>query len=461
MARPFAKYLAQLDFIYRDRAYFAGVKARLLAGFLVFLLLFLPLNIAKLIWLQAPALHLRIVGHLGMMLCCLFALRLIFKGAIELAGNGLPLAMVLLTHLMIFAAPTFSEPLAFGIQVFAYDVTFLVVAMAFASRRVAVAVMASIIVGHLALYHVALSRSPLGGSLEFAARALLRDGLISLCIFFVLGISLLHLMERTHHRSEQALRETRALNANLERLVAERTRELVALNEEKNVFMGMAAHDLRNPALKIRIISEMIETEGDYSPPRVRADLATIGATATRMLGLLTDLLDVNAIEQGRQTLSPVPLDAHALLREVHADFRGRASAKGLELVLLPPPPDAPAVLPVLVDAVAIRQVLDNLVSNALKFSPAGKRVWLSAEPAPGGGVRFAVRDEGPGLKDADRGKLFGKFSRLSAQPTAGETSNGLGLSIVKRLVDSMGGAIAVDSVQGHGATFRADFPAA
>ena len=79
----------------------------------------------------------------------------------------------------------------------------------------------------------------------------------------------------------------------------------------------------------------------------------------------------------------------------------------------------------------------------------------------PGARVRFAVRDEGPGLSEEDRGKLFGKFRRLSAQPTGGESSNGLGLSIVKRLVDGMGGRIAVDSVAGQGATFRADFPAA
>jgi signal transduction histidine kinase len=332
-------------------------------------------------------------------------------------------------------------------------------AIIFASRRVAFALLVVAVAGQVGFRYLAL-RTPIVGSLEYAANTLVTYAIMGIGLVFFLAITLRHIMEKTHERSEEAMRQTRAVNENLEHLVTARTRELERLNDEKNAFMGMAAHDLRNPAVKIRMITEMIELERDYSEPRVRAELATIADTATRMLGLLTDLLDVNAIEEGKATLRLAPVDAWALLREIHAEFRAHATAKGLELVLVSPPPSTTA-LSALLDASAIRQVLDNLVSNALKYSPVGKHVWLSAESVPGHRVRFAVRDEGPGLSEADRAKLFGKFSRLSAQPTGGESSTGLGLSIVKRLVDRMAGTIAVDSVLGQGATFRADFPAA
>jgi signal transduction histidine kinase len=455
-----ANFVARVDAIYRDGGFLDGVRARLLGGFILLSLAFVPLNVAMLLWSQATFLPVRIMINLIAALSAVLSARLLFRGRLATAGSALVIALFVPTHAAALL-PGWIEPLGVEIKLASFDIVFLLTALVFASRRVAAGIAVFIVATHGAFYYQYLRERPIAGTLEFAANSLRHDGLAAFCFIFFLGLVVIRMIDTAHRRSDEALRQTRALNENLEHLVAERTRELERLNDEKNAFLGMAAHDLRNPAVKIRMIAETVRMEGDYSEPRIRAELATIGETATRQLGLLNDLLDVTAIEEGRVSLRPVPLDAREILRGVHAEFAGPAAAKGLELVLVPPAANAPATLPALLDAAAIGQILDNLVSNALKYSPAGKRIWLTAEAMPGDRVRFAVRDEGPGLSEADRAKLFGKFSRLSAQPTGGESSTGLGLSIVKRLVDRMAGTIGVDSVLGHGATFRADFPAA
>ena len=113
------------------------------------------------------------------------------------------------------------------------------------------------------------------------------------------------------------------------------------------------------------------------------------------------------------------------------------------------------------VDAAHLRSVLDNFVSNAIKFSrpgPPARRVWLRAKPADGELV-LEIQDEGPGFSDADKAKAFQRFVRLSAQPTAGELSTGLGLSIAKKLTEAMGGRVELLSEPGQGALFRILLP--
>jgi signal transduction histidine kinase len=113
-------------------------------------------------------------------------------------------------------------------------------------------------------------------------------------------------------------------------------------------------------------------------------------------------------------------------------------------------------------DEVASMQVVENVVSNAVKYSPNGanKNIWVRVMPSATS-VRLEVQDEGPGLSDEDKEKLFGHFARLSAQPTGGEHSTGLGLSIVKKMIEAMNGKIWVESEKGNGATFIVEFPIA
>ncbi len=236
---------------------------------------------------------------------------------------------------------------------------------------------------------------------------------------------------------------------------------LQALDAEKDAFLGICSHDLRNPLADILMATTLLrDSPGDA------AEIAEVAGLAHRsaefMLALVNNLLDVTAIEAGQFPLQPVTLDLHPLAARVVLRHQVRATAKGITLHLNPrPAPTGPDALQVTADVHATVQILDNLVSNAVKFTPAGGTVNVNLERGAEGRVRVAVRDSGPGLSAADQNKLFGKFARLSARPTAGEQSSGLGLSIVKRLAESMRGRVWCESQPGAGATFRVELPAA
>jgi signal transduction histidine kinase len=173
-----------------------------------------------------------------------------------------------------------------------------------------------------------------------------------------------------------------------------------------------------------------------------------IGRAGRRMLDLINDLLDANAIEQGRYAGQLEPTDLRVLVATSIQQCRTASARKQIALDFAAGPPcwaDA--------DRKATLQIFDNLISNALKYSPIGSRVTLSLE-ARADCAEFQVRDQGPGISDEDQKKLFRKHTRLSARPTGGESSVGLGLSIVKRLAEAMGGSVACESSFGHGATF-------
>jgi signal transduction histidine kinase len=242
--------------------------------------------------------------------------------------------------------------------------------------------------------------------------------------------------------------------------------ELSRLNEEKNEFMGIAAHDLRNPLGAITGYAEVILEEVEPSPPptleswaRTRKEIADcadrIHDTSRRMTEMVQNLLDVNAIERGEMKLNLVPADLCPVLHSVIETQRSRAAGKQQTIHL----ENEAAPVMVLLDPNVTVQVLENLVSNAVKYSPPGKNIYVRLKKSPEF-VRCEVRDEGPGLSAEDLTKLFGKFARLTAKPTAGEHSTGLGLSIVKKMVEAMNGRVWCESRLGHGATFIVEFPA-
>ncbi len=226
------------------------------------------------------------------------------------------------------------------------------------------------------------------------------------------------------------------------------------LNEVKNSFLGMAAHDLRNPLSNIHLTADMLLTMGAAFSPAERADLlGEIRGQAQYMLRLLNDLLDVSHIESGKLNLKPEAVNVATFLTEVIQRQAKLAEAKGTQIWLgLVPDGDARA------DPVRLRQVLDNLLSNAVKYSPPKSNVRVRASRLERG-WRIEVQDQGPGLTPADRAKLFQDFARLSAKPTGGEKSTGLGLAITKRVVEAHGGQIGVDSEPGRGATFWFTLP--
>jgi len=227
------------------------------------------------------------------------------------------------------------------------------------------------------------------------------------------------------------------------------------MNDEKNEFMGIAAHDLRSPLNVIKGYAEML-LEDDTLEAGHADTIRRMHSAAGRMVGMVQNLLDVNRIERGEMTINLEPTEWGALIATVVEAQRPHASAKQ-QTIHLERATQAPTVL---MDAQVMVQVLENLVSNAVKYSPAGKQIFVSLRQLPTA-VRCEVRDEGPGISAEDQTKLFGKFARLSAKPTGGENSTGLGLSIVKRMVEAMAGKVWCESEPGRGATFIVEFPSA
>lgn len=229
---------------------------------------------------------------------------------------------------------------------------------------------------------------------------------------------------------------------------------LQKVNEEKNELLGIVAHDLQNPLCSILIMSRLLRDDPALSPTERKEFLINIITTVSRMSELISRLLNINALEQGQFTIAVAPHDvADTAISIVHA-YQQQAQQKNIELHFA-----HESHCTATVDAHALMQILDNLVSNAIKFSPHGKSIYIRVYSQQDT-VYCSVRDEGPGLSEEDKKKLFGKFARLSAQPTGGEHSSGLGLSVVKKLAEAMNSTVWCDSKHGHGATFVVAMPA-
>lgn len=228
--------------------------------------------------------------------------------------------------------------------------------------------------------------------------------------------------------------------------------ELKLLNAQKNQFLGIVAHDLRNPLSGIVLSAESLRVDDD--PERREKGLQRIIEQGTRMTDLVGRYLNVNALESGAVRPELELMDLVAFTRGRLEGFNARAEAKAIAFQLEP----ICAYVLVFADLTFLGEVLDNLLSNAVKFSPIGSRIRIRIEDTGRCGL-VAVLDQGPGLTAEDQRKVFGRFAKLSAQPTGGEQSVGLGLSIVKHMVDAMGGEIQVEGRPEGGAAFRVWLP--
>jgi signal transduction histidine kinase len=256
------------------------------------------------------------------------------------------------------------------------------------------------------------------------------------------------LVQRQEILEEQAM-EIEIINTQLN----EQNEVLVALNEEKNEMLGIVSHDLKNPISAVRGLAEILESE-KIEPEQTSEILRHIIGNADRMLELVKNLLDVNQLESGAWQFQRVAFDILPLVADVVKDYHIAAKAKN---ILLEYSSEAASTL-VSADKQATVQVLDNLVSNAVKYSPLGKRVYIRIK-ANNQAVSVEVQDEGQGISASEMKKLFGKFARLSTRPTGGEHSTGLGLSIVKKMVEAMNGKVWCESELGKGATFIVELP--
>jgi signal transduction histidine kinase len=262
-------------------------------------------------------------------------------------------------------------------------------------------------------------------------------------------------LARLHDSMISRLQETGGSIARVTAGLHDRNLKLAELNEMKNEFLGMAAHDLRNP---LAVFLGFTELMLDGKIGKLTAEQEQVVTVLKRdsdfMLGLVNDLLDVAKIESGKVNLDLKPADLGALAEENVALNRLLAEKNGVKLALKRPD-DLPTLT---LDRPKIWQVFNNLLSNAVKFSKPGTLTTVELARVAGG-VTIDVRDQGAGIPPNEMELLFKPFSHGTTEPVEGEHCSGLGLVIVKKIVESHGGTIKVESKVGAGSTFTVFLP--
>lgn len=255
---------------------------------------------------------------------------------------------------------------------------------------------------------------------------------------------------------------------------------LNAASAEKSEILSIAAHDLKNPLTGLKGMIEILRSGDDFKPGYLHRMSSTMQQSVDRMFDIVRNLLDLHALEEGAVQPVAEVFDMVSAVKSIVGAYRLPAAHKRITLELKANVSEVPCF----VDRTLFAQVVDNLVSNAVKYSfPAGHvfvrtllfaqspqigewlaeyeihdSEWLNIFAENTGIALLIVQDEGPGFTDEDKMRLFQKFARLSAQPTGGEHSTGLGLSITKRLVEQMNGVIWCESEPERGARFIVAF---
>ena len=242
----------------------------------------------------------------------------------------------------------------------------------------------------------------------------------------------------------------REKNIELEQVI----QKLDTLNEEKDHYISIISHDLRDPLSAIYGITDLIIAEQDTTSKEELIEYITsINQSATKVLKILKHLLRINEIESGKLEVYPENLSLDVILSSVIEDYQLRADSKNITLNFI-----HKSDYTILGDKNSLNSVFSNLLSNAIKYSPKDKNIFINVS-FKDGYILTEIKDEGPGLTMKDKEKIFQKFAKLSARPTGGEDSIGLGLSLVKKLVNINNGKVWVESEQGKGASFFVKLP--
>ncbi|MFA7380291.1 MAG: tetratricopeptide repeat-containing sensor histidine kinase [Bacteroidia bacterium] len=230
---------------------------------------------------------------------------------------------------------------------------------------------------------------------------------------------------------------------------------LTKLDKEKNEFLGIAAHDLKNPLQTIIGYCQMQTSYFDkLSKEKILKQTNNIEITSSRMLDLVSNLLDINAIEDGLVKVDKEKTALSPLLEKITESIENQALQKSIRVQLKTTEKN----MEVITDPLLLRQIIENLLSNAIKYSPESSEVLLTCTRI-NGAIEVAIKDSGQGIPVNEQERLFKKFSTLSTRPTAGESSHGLGLSIVKKLSDLLNIQVSFESEQGKGSTFKLLLP--
>jgi two-component system, sensor histidine kinase and response regulator len=235
----------------------------------------------------------------------------------------------------------------------------------------------------------------------------------------------------------------------------EKKKELEHLNQQKSQLIGMVAHDLRNPLTVIMGLGDLLSLQlKDSLGEKQLAYLDRIKASSIYMVNLINNMLDVRMVESGKVNLDAQETDVLALVRECVDLNNFLAESKNIFIRFAHKGSGFNAQI----DRLRIEQAMNNVLSNAAKYSEPGSTIWVDVARIASQ-VVISVKDEGPGIPQEDLDRIFEPFMKGSAKPTAGEKSTGLGLAIVKKVAEAHNGTIRVESQLGVGTTFHIALP--
>jgi len=233
--------------------------------------------------------------------------------------------------------------------------------------------------------------------------------------------------------------------------VKRQNESLHVLNQEKSNMLSIAAHDLKNPMQAIVLAVDLMEVfaqKKNFDGVQYHADKVRV--MIDRMLTIVENWLSLHSYEVNKLNIKNEHIDLVKIVESSTDSYTGKANAKNIELTITNNCDEAV----IMGDKSYLEEVFDNIISNALKYSPIGGNVNVKVYEKDGNYI-VSVEDSGQGIAVEEYDKLFKKFSKLSTRPTAGESSSGLGLAIVKHLVEAMNGDVWCESTHGKGATFK------
>jgi signal transduction histidine kinase len=243
--------------------------------------------------------------------------------------------------------------------------------------------------------------------------------------------------------------------SNLSRELYKKNSDLIKLNQEKNKFLGIVAHDLRNPIGAIQGYSEiLLYLQKDNLSYDTTNIIKIINETSENTLKLLEDLLDITKIESGNITLNKTKSDFKDLVQKTIIINNIIAQKKSISIKLITDVENIEFDF----DRLKMEQVLNNLISNAVKFSYPGNDIFIKLSVSKNE-IFVEVNDNGQGVPESEIGLLFKPLEKISVRSTAGEKSTGLGLSIAKSIVESHSGTIGVNTIEGKGSSFFFNLP--
>ena len=262
----------------------------------------------------------------------------------------------------------------------------------------------------------------------------------------IANLQAIHDQEQTRRERDWLAREREAF--------AQSNARLVELSRERQELLSIAAHDIRTPLTLVSVVADLLAM-GDHPRGEMVQHAKRLKSACTRTMAIIDNLLSARALETGQRNLKPQPIDPIPIIESVLTLLRPLAARKGIQVMTNIA---VPSLLTVLADPISLGQILDNLISNAIKFTQPGGRVMVEVEASPRE-VQFSIHDSGPGLTQSDHQRMFQKYGRLSAKPTGDESSTGLGLYITQQLVLQLNGAIVATDNQPTGTTFQVTLP--